>query len=96
MDPDAIWGGDLGRMKDVCIRFGWRLVKGMGNFGGECGHPIVTSGDFVAYRTCVKEHKVIKWQFWMVSGVSREMGVLDGGSHLERGREGFGGISPLV
>jgi len=31
------------------VGFGDRSM-GVGNFGGECGHPIVTNGEFVASR----------------------------------------------
>jgi len=31
---------------------------------------------------------------WWVSGVERDMGVLDGGLCASRGRRGFGGFSP--
>ena len=45
-----IWFGIVGQMgpgtKQV-VGFGDQSM-GRGNFGGECGHPIVTNGEFVA------------------------------------------------
>jgi len=48
LDLDAIWGGEWGRSRDWCIRWGEDRRRGRGSFVGKCGHPIVTSGDFVA------------------------------------------------
>ena len=34
--------------RGIGVLDGWRSSKGMGSFDGKCGHPVVTSGDFVA------------------------------------------------
>jgi len=64
--------------------------KGRGNFGGKCGRPIVTNGDFVAYLC----KSVIELPFGVVSGVSQGMDVSDGSPHMARGRRGLWGFSP--
>ena len=48
MDPDALWGGEWGRSKDRCIRWGGDHQRGRAVFGVNLGNPIVTSGAFVA------------------------------------------------
>jgi len=48
MDPDAVWGGEWGRSRDGCIRWGDYRQRGKGSFGVNLGRPIVDSGDFVA------------------------------------------------
>jgi len=40
VDLDAIWCGEWGWSSDECIR----SLKGMGNFGVNLGHTIVTNG----------------------------------------------------
>ena len=47
MDPDAVWDGEWGRLRDGCIRceYSDRRRRG-GSFGVNLGHPVITSGDF--------------------------------------------------
>jgi len=33
LDPDAVWGGEWGRLRDGCNRWGWWSSKGKGSFG---------------------------------------------------------------
>jgi len=39
LDPDAIWGDELGRSMDGCIRRGPHAPRGRGSFWGEKGCP---------------------------------------------------------
>ena len=48
MDPDAVWGGEWGRSRDGCIRWGGDGQRGRSGFGVNLGCPIATNGDFVA------------------------------------------------
>jgi len=59
--------------------------------GINMGHPIVTNGTL--WHSCVETCEVSELPFGVVSMVSPRNGVLDGGSHLPWGREGFGGFS---
>jgi len=43
-----IVGGEWGRSKDGCIRWGKDRRRGKGRFGVNVRHPVVTIGDFVA------------------------------------------------
>ena len=48
LNLDAVWGDGSSGYKDEAGTWGWRLPHSMGQFWGGCGHPIVSSGDFVA------------------------------------------------
>jgi len=37
LDPDAVWGGEWGRSRDGCIRWGWRSSRGRDSLRGQCG-----------------------------------------------------------
>ena len=37
MDPDAVWNGEWGQLRDGCIRWDGWSSKGRGSFGGEFG-----------------------------------------------------------
>jgi len=45
---DVVWGGGSAGSKDEEVDGSGDRSTGKGNIGGECGHPIVTNGDFVA------------------------------------------------
>ena len=51
-DPDVVWGVRLDWARNEAGSLGLVGFGGSanekGNLGGECGRPIVTSGDFVA------------------------------------------------
>jgi len=36
LDLNAIWDDEWGWSRDGCIRWGWRLLKAMGQFWGKC------------------------------------------------------------
>ena len=42
--PFGVVSGVGRALRDGCIRRGGDRRRGRGNFGGECGHPIVTNG----------------------------------------------------
>jgi len=49
LDLDAVWGGSaVSRGMGVLDAMGWKSSKGMGRFGVNVGHPIVTNEDFIA------------------------------------------------
>jgi len=89
---DVFWAGELGQLRDECIRWGdcWRegaiIVV-------NAGQPIVTTGDFVVY--------------WCKSAWGDRVAILDGelgwprdgcirwGPHLAREWEVWGFFSPI-
>jgi len=49
VDPGAVWGGELGRSSDGCIRSGWSSSKGLCHcFVINVEHSVVTNVDFLA------------------------------------------------
>jgi len=49
MDPDAVWDGEWGQSRNVCIRWVVMIVEGeVAVLWVNLGHHIVTNGDFVA------------------------------------------------
>jgi len=45
----AVCGGEWGRSRDRCIKWGADRQRGRGSFRVNVGHPIVINGYFVAY-----------------------------------------------
>jgi len=45
-------------VRDGCVRSEWLSSQGKGSFGGKCGRPVVTNGDFVAYLS-VQERRAL-------------------------------------
>ena len=59
LDPDAVWGGEWGRSRDGCIRWGGDRRREGAILGANVGRPIVTMGPLrrgssqITLRTCL-------------------------------------------
>ena len=82
VDPDAVGGGEWGRSRDACIRWGWLPSKGKEQFGVNLRRPIVTNETL--WRSCGKLRESIVLSFGVVSGVGRSTCVLEG-VHVPQG-----------
>jgi len=64
IDPDAIWDGEWGWLTDGCIRSGWWLSKGKGQFWGDFGASHCNQSPWGLCCVVVRERHTLPKLLW--------------------------------